>query len=312
MPRGRTPRQPARSGRQDRVTRAPVTQTQGSLAPTKSAPSKARGNKDARGGTMARVATAAASTSLGQASGSLRRDKALSVSKGKKSGRYNPLAPERISEILKRLDQLYPDVTCALTHTSAWELLVATILSVQSTDVNVNRVTPELFRKYPTVEAFAALMPEQLEPDVRSTGFFRNKSKSVVGAAKKIASDFGGQVPLKMQDLLTLPGVARKTANVVLGTWFKIADGVVVDTHVHRISRRLELTTNNDPQKIEQDLMRVIPREKWILFAHQIIWHGRKLCIARKPKCVDCSLENICHAADKTWSTVETHKNAKA
>jgi endonuclease-3 len=225
---------------------------------------------------------------------------------------YNPLAPDRIVEILKRLDQLYPDVTCALTHTSAWELLVATILSAQSTDVNVNRVTPELFRKYPTVEAFAALTPEQLEPDVRSTGFFRNKSKSVVGAAKKIVADFGGQVPLNMDDLLSLPGVARKTANVVLGSWFKIAEGIVVDTHVHRISRRLELTTNTDPQKIEQDLMRIIPREKWILFAHQIIWHGRKLCIARKPKCVDCPLENICHAADKTWSTVELHKNAQA
>lgn len=224
---------------------------------------------------------------------------------------YNPLAPDRISTILQRLDQLYPDVTCALTHTSAWELLVATILSAQSTDVNVNRVTPELFRKYPTVEAFAALAPEQLEPDVRSTGFFRNKSKSVVGAAKKIVADFGGQVPPNMQDLLTLPGVARKTANVVLGSWFKIAEGVVVDTHVHRISRRLELTTKNDPKNIEQDLMRVIPREKWILFSHQIIWHGRKLCYARKPKCIDCSLENVCHAGDKTWSTVEMHKNAK-
>jgi endonuclease-3 len=243
-----------------------------------------------------------------------RREKALSTAKSKpaKNKRYDPLAPERIAEILKRLDQLYPDVNCALTHTSAWELLVATILSAQSTDVNVNRVTPELFRKYPTVEAFAALEPEQLEPDVRSTGFFRNKSKSVVGAAKKIVADFGGQVPMNMKDLLTLPGVARKTANVVLGSWFKIAEGVVVDTHVHRISRRLELTLNDDPQKIEQDLMRIIPREKWILFSHQIIWHGRKLCIARKPKCVDCLLENICHAADKTWSTVEMHKNAKA
>jgi endonuclease-3 len=225
---------------------------------------------------------------------------------------YNPTAPERVAEILSRLDQLYPDVTCALTHASAWELVVATILSAQSTDVTVNKVTPELFRKYPTVAAFAALTPEQLEPDVRSTGFFRNKSKSVVGAAKTIVADFGGQVPQEMEKLLTLPGVARKTANVVLGTWFKLAEGVVVDTHVHRISRRLELTTQSDPQKIEQDLMRILPRERWILFSHQIIWHGRKLCIARKPKCADCPLENICHAADKTWSTVETHKNAKA
>jgi endonuclease-3 len=221
------------------------------------------------------------------------------------------LAPERIAEILKRLDQLYPDATCALTHKSAWELLVATILSAQSTDVNVNRVTPELFRKYPTVQDFAALTPEQLEPDVRSTGFFRNKSKSVVGAAKKIVGDFGGEVPDEMDKLLTLPGVARKTANVVLGTWFKKADGVVVDTHVTRIARRLELTKNTDPARIEQDLMREIPREKWILFAHQVIWHGRKLCTARQPKCAECLLENICHAADKTWSTVEVHKNAR-
>jgi endonuclease-3 len=189
--------------------------------------------------------------------------------------------------------------------------LVATILSAQSTDVNVNRVTPELFRKYPTVEAFAALTPEQLQPDVRSTGFFRNKSKSVVGAAQKIVADFGGQVPDEMEKLLTLPGVARKTANVVLGTWFKKNEGVVVDTHVTRISRRLELSRNDDPKKIEQDLMKIIPRERWTIFAHQVIWHGRKLCIARRPKCVECPLENICHAADKTWSTVEIHKNAR-
>ena len=298
MPRGNMPRQPARTGRQDRVART--------LSPAKPVPKKPRGGQ----GTY--MGTAAPSASSGRALGRPGSGKVPPASKGTKRSAYNPLAPERVAEILKRLDQLYPDVTCALTHTSAWELLVATILSAQSTDVNVNRVTPELFRKYPTVEAFAAITPEQLEPDVRSTGFFRNKSKSVVGAAKKIVADFGGQVPLNMADLLTLPGVARKTANVVLGSWFKIAEGVVVDTHVHRISRRLELTTNTDQQKIEQDLMRIIPRKKWILFPHQIIWHGRKLCIARKPKCVDCALENICHAADKTWSTVETHKNAKA
>ena len=296
MPRGRTPRQPARTGRQDRVARARFS--------AKATATKSRAGKDSRGAQDARGGTAA----LGRSGSS----KTPSARKEKPPSKYNPVAPERVSEILKRLDQLYPNVTCALTHTSAWELLVATILSAQSTDVNVNRVTPELFRKYPTVEAFAALTPEQLEPDVRSTGFFRNKSKSVVGAAKQVVADFGGQVPHTMEELLTLPGVARKTANVVLGSWFKIAEGVVVDTHVHRISRRLELTTNSDPQKIEQDLMRVIPRDKWILFSHQIIWHGRKLCIARKPKCVDCLLENICHAADKTWSTVEMHKNAKA
>jgi len=314
MPRGRTPRQPARTGRQDRVVRTlpsagselALSLPKGQAPSAKPAPQQSRGGKGARA-KKARVGAGDSARPRGEAS--------ATAPKGRKStavSNYNPVAPERVAEILKRLDQLYPDVVCALTHSSAWELLVATILSAQSTDANVNRVTPELFRKYPTVEAFAALTPEQLESDVRSTGFFRNKSKSVVGAARKIVADFGGQVPHNMQDLLTLPGVARKTANVVLGSWFKIAEGVVVDTHVHRISRRLELTTKNDPQKIEQDLMQIIPREKWILFSHQIIWHGRKLCIARKPKCVDCALENICHAADKTWSTVEMHKDAKA
>ncbi len=232
--------------------------------------------------------------------------KAATVSKG-----YNPLAPERVNAILQRLDERYPAATCALHHRSAWELLVATILSAQCTDARVNMVTPVLFEKYPTPEAFAALKPEDLEDDIRSTGFFRNKSKSLVGAARKVVGDFGGEVPRTMDELLQIPGVARKTANVVLGTWYNIADGVVVDTHVHRISRRLELTKNHDPQKIERDLMQVIPHNKWIIFAHQIIHHGRALCVARSPKCADCPLENLCHAADKTWSTVEIHKSAK-
>lgn len=282
MARGVAPRRPARTGRQDRVQKVRV-----HSAATRLAKGSGQAPKDAK-----------------------RAPK--TPSRAGKTAAYNPIAPERVGKILKRLDQLYPSVTCALTHSSAWELLVATILSAQSTDANVNRVTPELFRKYPTVQDFAALTPEQLEPDVRSTGFFRNKSKSVVGAAKKIVADFGGQVPDEMDKLLTLPGVARKTANVVLGTWFKKAEGVVVDTHVHRISRRLELTAENDPQKIEQDLMKIIPRDKWILFSHQIIWHGRTLCFARKPKCVDCALENLCHAGDKTWSTVEMHRGATA
>ena len=226
--------------------------------------------------------------------------------------KYNPLAPERVHEILTKLNQRYPDVTCALTHKSACELVVATILSAQSTDVGVNKVTPVIFKKYPTVQDFAALKPEQLEPDLRTTGFFRNKAKSVIGAAKMVVSEFGGQVPDEMEKLLTLPGVARKTANVVLGTWFHKNIGVVVDTHVHRISRRLELTRQDDPKKIEQDLMQVIPQEKWTLFSHQIIWHGRTLCVARNPKCADCLIENICHAADKTWSTVDIHAGAKA
>jgi endonuclease-3 len=295
MPRGVVPRQPARTGRQDKVRVARV------LSPAEAAERQENPAHGAGRGSATRRSRPAPKG----------RKKTVGAAPTK-SRAYNPLAPERIAEILNRLNQLYPDVTCALKHSTAWELLVATILSAQSTDVNVNRVTPELFRKYPTVEAFAGLTPEQLEPDVRSTGFFRNKSKSVVGAAKRIVSDFAGRVPDDMEKLLTLPGVARKTANVVLGTWFKKADGVVVDTHVHRISRRLELTTEDEPQKIEQDLMRVIPREKWILFSHQIIWHGRKLCIARKPKCAECALENLCHAGDKTWSTVEMHKGAKA
>src|SRR5579871_6516668 len=275
MPRGVVPRQPARTGRQDKVRAARTPAT------IKSAP-----KREAKGAALP---------------GSAKPKKLMA---GGAKG-YNPTAPERVTEILKRLNDLYPDVTCALTHASAWELLVATILSAQSTDVNVNRVTPELFKKYPTVAAFAALTPEQLEPDVRSTGFFRNKSKSVVGAAKKLVAEFGGEVPDDIEKLLTLPGVARKTANVVLGSWFKKAEGIVVDTHVHRISRRLELTKNEDPKKIEEDLMRVIPRDKWILFAHQVVWHGRKLCFARSPKCSDCPLENLCHAEDKTWSTVD-------
>ena len=224
---------------------------------------------------------------------------------------YNPIAPERVNEILKRLDERYHGAKCALHHHNAWELLVATILSAQCTDVRVNMVTPELFKKYPTAKHFAALKPEELEPDIRSTGFFRNKSKSIVGAAQAVVNEFGGEVPNDMERLLTIPGVARKTANVVLGSWFGIAAGVVVDTHVHRISRRLELTKNDDPKSIEQDLMKVIPRDKWIDFSHQIIHHGRALCVARNPKCADCPLENICHAADKTWSTVEMHKAAQ-
>jgi endonuclease III len=288
MPRGVAPRQPARTGRQDKI---PIART----LPQPKQSGSGRGRAEA-------VAPSSRKVSLSKTAAAV---KASKPGKG-----YNPIAPDRVHQILKRLNDLYPDVTCALTHTSAWELLVATILSAQSTDVNVNRVTPGLFRKYPTVQAFAALTPEQLEPDVRSTGFFRNKSKSVVGAAKKLVAEFGGQVPDDIEKLLSLPGVARKTANVVLGTWFKKAEGVVVDTHVHRISRRLELTTHNEPQKIEQDLIKIIPRDRWILFSHQIIWHGRKLCLARKPKCADCALENICHAGDKTWSTVDMHKNA--
>jgi endonuclease-3 len=206
----------------------------------------------------------------------------------------------RVQLILKILDEMYPDATCALIHRNPWELLVATILSAQCTDKRVNEVTPGLFRKYPTPRDFAAVRPEALASDIRSTGFFNNKAKSIVGAAKKIVNEFGGKVPRTLEELITVPGAARKTANVVLGTAYGIASGVVVDTHVQRIARRLDLTKQADPVKVEQDLIKIIPKERWILFAHQIIHHGRALCIARKPKCAECKLDPICYAADKT------------
>ena len=287
MPRGNMPRQPSRSGRQEGLRRA-------LRVPSKTV-----------------VTSAATRRAPGLPGTTLKGSAPKSAPKKKSAAAYGPLDPERIRQIISALDQLYPNVTCALTHRSAWELLVATILSAQCTDVRVNMVTPGLFEKYPAVQDFAALEPEQLEPDIRSTGFFRNKSKSVVGAARKIVSDFAGEVPRTMEELLTLPGVARKTANVVLGTWFKKNEGIVVDTHVTRIAHRLELTRQEDAQKIEQDLMQIIPRERWTDFAHQLIWHGRKLCPARSPRCADCALEKLCHAADKTWSTVEIHASAK-
>jgi len=264
------------------------------------------------------VAKSAAKMTAGKAKSRSKLPAKVSLTKSKPAqasasgGKYNPLAPERVKDILNRLDQRYPNVRCALHHNSAWELVIATILSAQCTDVMVNKVTPGLFKQYPTPEAMAKATPEELEPILRPTGFYRNKAKSVVGASKGIVESFGGEVPNEMDKLLTLPGVARKTANVVLGSWFGIGVGVVVDTHVHRISRRLELTKADDPKNIEQDLMRVIPQAKWIDFSHQIIHHGRALCIARRPKCAECPLENICHAADKTWSTVEVHKAARA
>jgi endonuclease-3 len=291
MARGLVPRQPSKSGKQAGARRAPVRSTSplqkqsAAKERTPKPPMKSAGKaKPAKNTTPA----------------------AVSAPKS-----YNPTASDRVREILERLDATYRDVTCALTHRNAWELLVATILSAQCTDERVNKTTPDLFRKYPTPQALARMEPEQIEPDIKSTGFFRNKSKSIVGAARKIVGEFGGEVPQTMEQLLTVPGVARKTGNVVLGTWFKKNEGVVVDTHVYRISRRLELTKNETPEKIEQDLMQIVPRERWTSFSHQVIWHGRKLCVARMPKCVECPLETICHAADKTWSTVEMHKDAR-
>jgi endonuclease-3 len=195
---------------------------------------------------------------------------------------------------------MYPAATCALHHRDPWELLVATILSAQCTDKRVNEVTPALFAKYPTPADFAAVRPEVLAGDIRSTGFFNNKARSIVGAARKVVSEFGGNVPKTMQEMLTIPGVARKTANVVLGTAYGIASGVVVDTHVQRIAQRLDLTANTDPVKIERDLMQAIPQDKWILFAHQVILHGRALCRARNPQCAGCALNSICYAQDKS------------
>jgi endonuclease III len=214
-----------------------------------------------------------------------------------------PLAPERVAAILKGLDEAYPHAETALHHGSAWELLIATILSAQTTDVRVNMVTPELFRRFPTPEKMAQATLPELEALIRTTGFYHNKAKSIQGAARKIVSDFGGQVPRTLAELITIPGVARKTANVVLGSCFGIAEGIVVDTHVFRIARRLELAKGDTPAKVEQELMQVIPHDHWIRFSHEVILHGRAVCVARKPKCRICNLEPLCHSKDKTWSS---------
>jgi endonuclease-3 len=208
--------------------------------------------------------------------------------------------PKRVAAILAGLDQAYPEATCELKHENAFQLLISTILSAQCTDVRVNEVARTLYKKYPTPEAFAYANPAELQQEIRPTGFFRNKTKSIMGASKGIIEKFGGKVPRTMEEILTLPGVARKTGNVVLGTAYGIASGVVVDTHVMRLSRRLDLTKNDEPKKIEQDLIRILPHEKWIQFSHQLIWHGRRVCIARKPRCIDCNLESICYSKDKT------------
>jgi len=226
--------------------------------------------------------------------------KAKASGKGGASPKAAGTNPQRVSTILQKLDEAYPNVTCALEQHTPFQLLISTILSAQCTDERVNQVTKTLFVKYRTPKDFAYANPAELEQDIRPTGFFRNKTKSIIGAGKKIVEEFGGEVPRTMDELLTLPGVARKTANVVLGTAFGIAVGVVVDTHVIRLSNRLDLTRNADPKKIEQDLMQVIPPEKWVLFSHQLIWHGRKVCQARKPRCIECNLEPLCYAKDKT------------
>src|SRR6266852_3433860 len=195
--------------------------------------------------------------------------------------------PKRVAAILLKLDEAYPTATCELKHENAFQLLISTILSAQCTDVRVNQVAETLYKKYPDAKAFAYATPSELEMEIRPTGFFRNKTKSVMGASKAILERFGGEV-------------ARKTGNVVLGTAYGITSGIVVDTHVLRLSKRLDLTRDDDPKKVEQDLMQVIPREKWIQFSHQLIWHGRRVCHARKPKCTECNLESLCYSKDKT------------
>ncbi len=212
-------------------------------------------------------------------------------------------SPARVAAILEILARTYPGVVCALTHKNAWELTVATILSAQCTDVRVNLVTPALFKAFPTPKAMAAASLPELEELIRTTGFFRNKAKSIKGAARVVMESFGGKVPQTMEEILTLPGVARKTGNVVLGSWYGIAVGVVVDTHVMRLSGRLELTKETTPEKVERDLMKIIPEDRWIAFSHELIHHGRKVCVARKPRCADCTLEKLCNSKDKTWSS---------
>jgi endonuclease III len=207
--------------------------------------------------------------------------------------------PKRVQAILAKLEEAYAAATCALEHQNPFQLLIATILSAQCTDVRVNEVTRSLFQKYKTPQDFAYANPQELEAEIRPTGFFRAKTKSIQGTSRKIVEEFAGEVPRTMEQLLTLPGVARKTANVVLGTAFGIASGIVVDTHVQRLAGRLDLTRNTEPKKIEQDLMQVIPKDKWIIFAHQLIWHGRRVCQARKPRCMECNLEKICYSEDK-------------
>jgi endonuclease-3 len=221
----------------------------------------------------------------------------------KRSKTLNPTSTERVAAILEILARTYPGVVCALDHKDAWELTVATILSAQCTDVRVNLVTPKLFKAFRTPKAMAAASLPELEELIRTTGFFRNKAKSIQGAARVVTEKFGGKVPQTMEEILTLPGVARKTGNVVLGSWYGIAVGVVVDTHVMRLSLRLELTKETAPEKVERDLMKIIPQDRWIAFSHELIHHGRQICVARKPRCVDCTLEKICDSGDKTWSS---------
>ena len=220
--------------------------------------------------------------------------------KGSLPASRTPSGGVRAAAIYKRLTKRYAGATTALHYSSPLELLIATILSAQCTDERVNIVTKTLFIRYRSAAEFAHADRGELEEIIRSTGFFRAKAKSIINCCTMLMEHYGGEVPPSMSQLTTLPGVGRKTANVVLGTAYGIPSGIVVDTHVQRIANRLDLTRNEDPKKIEQDLMQVIPKDRWILFSHQIIWHGRRICQARKPKCAECNLESLCYAKDKT------------
>lgn len=209
-------------------------------------------------------------------------------------GPFEPIPEPALREVVAELERLYPDADCELRHENALQLLIATILSAQSTDVRVNQVTATLFERYRTAEDFANATTATFEQEIRSTGFFRQKTKNVLGAARKIVEDFDGEVPDTMEELVTLPGVARKTANVVLGTWFRKPTGVVVDTHIGRLGRRLGITSQTNPVKVERDLMNRLPRDRWIFLGHAIIWHGRRVCSARRPDCANCTLADWC------------------
>src|SRR5262249_8778823 len=227
-----------------------------------------------------------------KATRTIARTTAKTITKANRKPRRGPWPPDpaRVRSSLDGLEELYPDVDCELDRESPFQLLCATILSAQCTDERVNQVTPELFRKYPTPEAMAKAPLPRLEGIIRSTGFFRQKAKSLKGSAAGLLARFSGDIPRTIADLTSLPGVARKTANVVLGTAYGIAEGVVVDTHVQRLSMRLGLTRSTEPKEIEQDLMKVIPQQSWIRLSHQLIWHGRRVCFARKPNCAGCTL----------------------
>ena len=271
--------------------------------PVKGTSSEALKRARVKAASPSRARAIAASEPVAAKAADAGKTKRASKRAGKGSRTAKPLAPERVAAILDALRKAYPDAVCALVHRNAWELTVATILSAQSTDAGVNLATPELFRLYPTPEALAGANPAVVEELVHRTGFFRAKTRSIMGAARVLVERFGGAVPQTVEEMLELPGVARKTANVVLGSWYGIASGVVVDTHVLRLTRRLELTKNEDPVKVELDLQRIIPKDRWIDFSHELIHHGRRVCVARKPRCEGCALETECNSGDKTWST---------